>query len=63
MAIKIFRNDHGTFTAVCPSLPGCLVIGQTREEARQKIDEAIAGYIAAVNNCCAEQDINLVEAH
>jgi len=32
----------------CPSLPGCLSQGKTREEAIQNIREAIRGYVAAL---------------
>ena len=34
--------------AECPSLPGCVSQGQTREEAILNIREAIQGYIAAL---------------
>ena len=50
VSIKICRNEQGGFTALCPSLPGCKSCGQTREEAQQKIDEAIRGYLAAMSN-------------
>jgi len=36
---------------VCPSLPGCTSEGRTPEEAKERIHEAISGYLAAVNNC------------
>jgi len=32
----------------CPSLPGCISQGRTREEAVANIQEAIRGYIAAL---------------
>jgi predicted RNase H-like HicB family nuclease len=34
--------------AECPSLPGCVSQGKTREEAISNIREAIQGYIAAL---------------
>jgi predicted RNase H-like HicB family nuclease len=58
VTVRIFDNQQGGFTAVCPSLPGCCCRGITREEAKQKLDEAIRGYIAAVNNFVPE---NLVQ--
>ena len=58
LTVRIFDNESGGFTAVCPSLPGCCSYGGTREEAKQKLDEAIRGYIAAVNNFVPE---NLVQ--
>jgi len=54
LSVRIIPNDHGGFTAVCPTLPGCMSKGKTRREAREKIDEAICGYFAAVNNFVPE---------
>ena len=34
--------------AECPSLPGCISQGQTKEEAVTNIREAIQAYIAAL---------------
>jgi len=63
LAIRIADNEHGGFTAVCPSLPGCRSMGGTREEAKEKLNEAILGYIAAVNNFVPENlGPELVEA-
>jgi predicted RNase H-like HicB family nuclease len=63
LAVRIFDNEEGGYTAVCPSLPGCCTRGHTREEARDKMDEAIRGYMAAINNFVPENLIqNLVEA-
>lgn len=46
--VIIYSGDDGYFVAECPSLPGCISQGQTREEAIVNIKEAIAGYIAAL---------------
>ncbi len=63
LAIRIIDNEQGGYTAVCPSLPGCRSMGGTREEAREKLNEAILGYIAAVNNFVPENlGPELVEA-
>jgi predicted RNase H-like HicB family nuclease len=63
LTVRIFDNQEGGFTAICPSLPGCCSCGGTREEAKQKLDEAIRGYIAAVNNFVPETLVQeLVEA-
>ncbi|MFW6133921.1 MAG: type II toxin-antitoxin system HicB family antitoxin [Planctomycetota bacterium] len=40
--------------ATCPSLPGCQSRGATREEAEHNLEEAIRGYMAAVNNFVPE---------
>ena len=55
LSIKIITDDRGGFTAVCPTLPGCMSRGDTREQARTKLHEAIRGYFAALNNFVPEQ--------
>ncbi len=54
LSVHICKNEEGTFTALCPSLHGCTSRGKSREEARDKLDEAIRGYIAAVSNFVPE---------
>jgi antitoxin HicB len=45
----VFEQDEdGMFVATCPSLPGCLSQGRTRQEAQQNIQEAIRGYIRSL---------------
>ena len=44
----IYTGEDGYFIAECPSLPGCISQGKTREEAVVNIKEAIKGYIAAL---------------
>lgn len=34
------------YSAVCPELPGCATAGDTEEEARRNIEEAIRLYLA-----------------
>ena len=46
--VIIYSGEDGYFIAECPSLPGCISQGETREEAIANIKEAIAGYIAAL---------------
>jgi len=63
LAIRITDSDQGGYKAWCPSLPGCCCRGETQEEARRKLDEAIRGYLAAVGNFVPENVIQeLVEA-
>jgi predicted RNase H-like HicB family nuclease len=38
--------DAQAFSAVCPELPGCASAGDTEDEARQNIKEAIELYLA-----------------
>jgi predicted RNase H-like HicB family nuclease len=44
----IYSGEDGYWVAECPSLPGCISQGKTREEAITNIREAIQGYIAAL---------------
>jgi len=46
--VIIFRGEDGYWVADCPSLPGCLSQGKTKEETVANIREAIRGYIAAL---------------
>ncbi|MEW6448692.1 MAG: type II toxin-antitoxin system HicB family antitoxin [Bacillota bacterium] len=41
-------GEDGYWVAECPSLPGCISQGKSKEEAVTNIKEAIRGYIAAL---------------
>lgn len=41
-------GENAFWVAECPSLPGCISQGRTREEAITNIREAIDGYVAAL---------------
>ncbi|MBC8449456.1 MAG: type II toxin-antitoxin system HicB family antitoxin [Chloroflexi bacterium] len=44
----IYPGEDGYWVAECPTLPGCISQGKTREDAVRNIREAIEGYIAAL---------------
>ncbi len=46
--VLIEQDEDGVFVATCPSLPGCVSEGKTRDEARSSIQDAITGYIASL---------------
>lgn len=46
--VVIYAGEDSYWVAECPSLPGCISQGRTREEAIANIKEAIQGYIAAL---------------
>jgi predicted RNase H-like HicB family nuclease len=46
--VVIHPGEDGYWVAECPSLPGCVCQGKTKEEATQNIKEAIEGYVAAL---------------
>ena len=39
--VIIQQDEDGIFVAECPSLPGCISQGRTREEALKNIRDAI----------------------
>ncbi|HJN18865.1 MAG TPA: type II toxin-antitoxin system HicB family antitoxin [Armatimonadota bacterium] len=46
--VILHRGEDGYWVAECPSLPGCISQGETRETALVNIKEAIAGYVEAL---------------
>jgi predicted RNase H-like HicB family nuclease len=46
--VLIYPGEDGYWLAECPSLPGCVSQGSSREEAITNIKEAILGYIEAL---------------
>ncbi|MEH2199540.1 type II toxin-antitoxin system HicB family antitoxin [Nostoc sp.] len=46
--VIVYRDEDGYWIVECPSLKGCLSQGKTKQEALANIKEAIAGYIAAL---------------
>ena len=52
IVIIIAEIDPGLWTSYCPSLPDCRAVGQSREEAAEKIERAVQG-------CLASHDVGL----
>jgi predicted RNase H-like HicB family nuclease len=46
--VTIYSGEDGYWVVECPSLPGCVSQGKTKEEALINIKEAIQGYILAL---------------
>ena len=46
--VILYRDEDGYWIVECPSLPGCVSQGETKEKALENIKEAIKGYIAAL---------------
>jgi predicted RNase H-like HicB family nuclease len=46
--VVIYPGEDGYWVAECPTLPGCISQGKTREEVVQNISEAIDAYVAAL---------------
>jgi len=43
--VILYPGESGYWVAECPSLPGCISQGTTKEEAIANVREAIEGYI------------------
>jgi predicted RNase H-like HicB family nuclease len=46
--VIIYPGEDGYWVAECPSLPGCVSQGKSKEDAIANIKEAILGYISAL---------------
>lgn len=46
--VIVYPGEDGFYVSECPSLPGCISQGRTKEESLANIKEAIQGYIAAL---------------
>lgn len=48
--VIVHPGEDGYFVVECPSLPGCISQGITKEEALENIKEAIGLYIDALKD-------------
>ncbi|MCX7048286.1 MAG: type II toxin-antitoxin system HicB family antitoxin [Candidatus Sumerlaeota bacterium] len=46
--VTIEQDEDGVFVAECPTLPGCVSQGKTRNEALANIKDAINGYLESL---------------
>lgn len=46
--VLIYPGEDGYWVAECPSRRGCISQGETKQQALLNIEEAIQGYIAAL---------------
>jgi predicted RNase H-like HicB family nuclease len=46
--VLIYPGEDGFWVVECPSLPGCISQGQTKEEALENIREAIDLYVESL---------------
>ena len=53
--VLLYPGEDGYWVAECPSLPGCISQGETKETAVQNIREAIDMYI----DCLEEDDLKV----
>ena len=48
--VLIYPGEDGFWVVECPSLPGCISQGQTKEEALENIREAIDLYVESLRD-------------
>ena len=48
--VIVYHGEDGYWVAECPSLPGCISQGETKEDAITNIKEAIKGYVKALED-------------
>lgn len=48
--VIIYPGEDGFWVAECPSLPGCVSQGESRESAVTNIREAIEGYVLTLQD-------------
>ena len=46
--VVVYPGEDGWWVSKCPSLPGCVSQGKTKEETIENIKEAIRAYVAAL---------------
>jgi antitoxin HicB len=46
--VTISKDEDGIYVAECPSLPGCISQGKTKQEAMKNIKDAITGYLTSL---------------
>ncbi len=50
LRVVLEPSSDGGYTAIVPSLPGCISEGDTREEALRNVQEAIQVYLEPVDD-------------
>lgn len=48
-SVVLKSEPEGGYTAIIPSLPGCVTYGKTVEEAKEMAKDAIEGYLCSLD--------------
>lgn len=62
--VTLMPGEDGFIVAECPSLPGCISQGKTKDEALKNIKEAIEGVLEVrreMNNPIPPPEVSFVE--
>jgi antitoxin HicB len=46
--VVVEQDEDGVYVAECPTLPGCISQGKTRNDALENIKDAIQGYLESL---------------
>ena len=61
LQVIIEQDETGYYVAEIPALPGCVSQGRTAVEAKSNIKEAIAGWLAVMNDKAKRRQTQTVE--
>lgn len=58
--VRLQKSEEG-YSVSCPGLPGCWSQGETEAEALENIRDAIAEYLAAIDELVKDAEVREVE--
>ena len=62
IVIIIVELSPDIYKVHCPALPGCLVLGRSRQEALDRMSNAVVGYLASFDAAVPEKlDLEILE--
>jgi len=61
LEVVIEHDETGYYVAEVPALPGCVSQGRTITEVKANIKEAIAGWLAVMNEKARHRQAQVVE--
>ena len=61
LEVIIEKDETGYYVAEVPAFPGCVSQGRTLPEAKANIKEAIAGWLAVMNEKARQHKAQIVE--
>jgi len=47
VVISVVELSVDLYKANCPALPGCVVLARSRQEAAERMSQAVSGYLAS----------------
>lgn len=61
LQVVIEQDETGYYVAEVPALPGCVSQGQTMNETKANIKEAITGWLAVMNEKTKRRQAQIIE--